>query len=124
MNIISLLILFLKKIFIGKKSCLFYPKKKEECTFATRHCFFSLSIQICSLINLMIIIALNLATGFIPFVNNSAHIGGFIAGFFLGFANSNSSAISICKQDVPSPRACRVSICIVHYRIRSLNCWV
>ncbi|TXG69326.1 hypothetical protein EZV62_004261 [Acer yangbiense] len=34
---------------------------------------------------LMFIIALNLALGFLPKVDNSAHIGGFLAGFFLGF---------------------------------------
>ncbi|KAK2651601.1 hypothetical protein Ddye_011457 [Dipteronia dyeriana] len=34
---------------------------------------------------LLFIIALNLALGFLPNVDNSAHIGGFLAGFFLGF---------------------------------------
>ncbi|KAH7565053.1 hypothetical protein ACOSQ2_021169 [Xanthoceras sorbifolium] len=34
---------------------------------------------------LLFIIALNLALGFLPRVDNSAHIGGFLAGFFLGF---------------------------------------
>ncbi|KAJ0076223.1 hypothetical protein Patl1_34494 [Pistacia atlantica] len=32
-----------------------------------------------------IVIALNLAAGFIPGVDNSAHMGGFISGFLLGF---------------------------------------
>ncbi|KAK9906220.1 hypothetical protein M0R45_002720 [Rubus argutus] len=38
-----------------------------------------------ALLILVVIIALNLAVGFIPNVDNSAHIGGFLAGFFLGF---------------------------------------
>lgn len=35
--------------------------------------------------SLILIIALNLAVGFVPHVDNSAHIGGFISGFLLGF---------------------------------------
>lgn len=31
------------------------------------------------------IIALSLAVGFVPGVDNSAHIGGFLSGFLLGF---------------------------------------
>ncbi|OIW15828.1 hypothetical protein TanjilG_04363 [Lupinus angustifolius] len=38
-----------------------------------------------ALISLVVIIGLNLAVGFLPHVDNSAHIGGFLAGFFLGF---------------------------------------
>ncbi|KAF7843269.1 RHOMBOID-like protein 5 [Senna tora] len=38
-----------------------------------------------TLFNLVIVIALNLAIGFLPGVDNSAHIGGFISGFLLGF---------------------------------------
>ncbi|KAJ3686744.1 hypothetical protein LUZ61_015908 [Rhynchospora tenuis] len=34
---------------------------------------------------LVIIIVINLAVGILPHVDNSAHIGGFISGFFLGF---------------------------------------
>lgn len=33
----------------------------------------------------MLIVGLNLAVGFLPHVDNSAHVGGFLAGFFLGF---------------------------------------
>lgn len=33
----------------------------------------------------MVIIAINLAVGILPFVDNFAHIGGFLAGFLLGF---------------------------------------
>ncbi|XP_023000373.1 RHOMBOID-like protein 5 isoform X1 [Cucurbita maxima] len=36
-------------------------------------------------ISLILIIALNLAVGFIPHIDNSAHIGGFVSGFLLGF---------------------------------------
>ncbi|KAK7325237.1 hypothetical protein VNO77_29396 [Canavalia gladiata] len=38
-----------------------------------------------ALTSLLIIIALNLGVGFLPHVDNSAHVGGFLAGFFLGF---------------------------------------
>ncbi|KAH0850751.1 hypothetical protein HID58_095276 [Brassica napus] len=38
-----------------------------------------------SLMTLILIIALNLSVGFLPRVDNSAHCGGFLAGFFLGF---------------------------------------
>ncbi|WJX70027.1 RHOMBOID-like protein 5 [Trifolium repens] len=38
-----------------------------------------------ALTSLLLIIGLNLAVGFLPHVDNSAHIGGFLAGFFLGF---------------------------------------
>ncbi|AES68133.2 putative rhomboid protease [Medicago truncatula] len=38
-----------------------------------------------ALTSLLLIIGLNLAVGFIPHVDNSAHIGGFLSGFFLGF---------------------------------------
>ncbi|GAV66014.1 Rhomboid domain-containing protein [Cephalotus follicularis] len=38
-----------------------------------------------ALLSLVIIIGLNLAVGFLPHVDNSAHIGGFLSGFLLGF---------------------------------------
>ncbi|KAL5575688.1 hypothetical protein UlMin_017387 [Ulmus minor] len=38
-----------------------------------------------ALFSLVIVIVLNLAFGLLPNVDNSAHIGGFIAGFLLGF---------------------------------------
>ncbi|KAK6251255.1 hypothetical protein SCA6_005260 [Theobroma cacao] len=38
-----------------------------------------------ALITLVIIIAINLAVGILPHVDNFAHIGGFFAGFLLGF---------------------------------------
>ncbi|XP_030968891.1 RHOMBOID-like protein 5 [Quercus lobata] len=38
-----------------------------------------------ALFSLVIIIGINLAVGFLPGVDNSAHIGGFISGFLLGF---------------------------------------
>ena len=33
----------------------------------------------------MVIIAINLAVGILPHVDNFAHIGGFLTGFLLGF---------------------------------------
>uniref|UniRef100_A0ACD5VKF7 Uncharacterized protein n=1 Tax=Avena sativa TaxID=4498 RepID=A0ACD5VKF7_AVESA len=38
-----------------------------------------------ALLTLVVIIALNLAVGILPHVDNFAHIGGFVSGFFLGF---------------------------------------
>ncbi|KAL5551790.1 hypothetical protein UlMin_001966 [Ulmus minor] len=38
-----------------------------------------------ALFTLIIIIAINLAVGILPHVDNFAHIGGFLAGFLLGF---------------------------------------
>lgn len=41
--------------------------------------------QAAALFSLLIIIAINLAVGILPQVDNFAHIGGFLAGFLLGF---------------------------------------
>ncbi|KAJ0048446.1 hypothetical protein Pint_16069 [Pistacia integerrima] len=38
-----------------------------------------------ALLTLVVIIAINLAVGILPHVDNFAHIGGFLSGFFLGF---------------------------------------
>ncbi|KAF9613503.1 hypothetical protein IFM89_008350 [Coptis chinensis] len=38
-----------------------------------------------ALLTLVLVIALNMAVGFIPNVDTSAHVGGFLSGFFLGF---------------------------------------
>ncbi|KDP22313.1 hypothetical protein JCGZ_26144 [Jatropha curcas] len=38
-----------------------------------------------ALLTLLVIIAINLAIGILPHVDNYAHIGGFLAGFLLGF---------------------------------------
>lgn len=38
-----------------------------------------------ALLSLVLIIAINLAVGILPHVDNFAHIGGFMSGFFLGF---------------------------------------
>ncbi|KAK7851223.1 rhomboid-like protein 5 [Quercus suber] len=43
------------------------------------------TVSCAALFSLVIIIAINLAVGFLPGVDNSAHIGGFISGFLLGF---------------------------------------
>ncbi|KAL8039373.1 hypothetical protein ABFX02_10G032700 [Erythranthe guttata] len=41
--------------------------------------------KVSALLTLVIIIAINLAVGILPHVDNFAHIGGFLSGFFLGF---------------------------------------
>ncbi|KAF5466726.1 hypothetical protein F2P56_016630 [Juglans regia] len=41
--------------------------------------------KLAALLTLVLIISLNLAVGFLPRVDNSAHIGGFLSGFLLGF---------------------------------------
>ena len=43
------------------------------------------NIQFAALLTLVMIIVINLAVGILPHVDNFAHIGGFVSGFFLGF---------------------------------------
>ncbi|CAL1401144.1 unnamed protein product [Linum trigynum] len=43
------------------------------------------SNKIAALLTLLVIIVINLAVGILPHVDNFAHIGGFLAGFLLGF---------------------------------------
>lgn len=43
------------------------------------------SSQVAALFTLVIIIAINLAVGILPHVDNFAHIGGFLSGLLLGF---------------------------------------
>ncbi|CAN0907540.1 RHOMBOID-like protein 2 [Linum grandiflorum] len=43
------------------------------------------SNKIAALVTLLVIIAINLAIGILPHVDNFAHIGGFLAGFLVGF---------------------------------------
>lgn len=42
-------------------------------------------LQAAALLTLVFIIAINLAVGILPHVDNFAHIGGFLSGFLLGF---------------------------------------
>ena len=42
-------------------------------------------LQAAALFTLLVMIAINLAVGILPHVDNFAHIGGFISGFLLGF---------------------------------------
>lgn len=44
-----------------------------------------LFFQAAALFTLVVIIAINLAVGILPHVDNFAHIGGFLSGFLLGF---------------------------------------
>lgn len=41
--------------------------------------------KVAALLTLVVIIAINLAVGILPHVDNFAHIGGFLSGFLLGF---------------------------------------
>jgi membrane associated rhomboid family serine protease len=41
--------------------------------------------KVAAVITLLFVIAVNLALGILPHVNNFAHIGGFLTGFLLGF---------------------------------------
>lgn len=41
--------------------------------------------KVAALVTLVVIIVINLAVGILPHVDNFAHIGGFLSGFFLGF---------------------------------------
>ncbi|GAB2233425.1 hypothetical protein Droror1_Dr00002648 [Drosera rotundifolia] len=41
--------------------------------------------KVAALLTLLFVVLLNLAVGTLPHVDNFAHIGGFLAGFFLGF---------------------------------------
>ena len=41
--------------------------------------------QFAALVTLVLVVALNLAVGILPHVDNFAHIGGFIVGFLSGF---------------------------------------
>ncbi|EEF28386.1 KOM, putative [Ricinus communis] len=41
--------------------------------------------KVAAFVTLLIIIAINLAVGILPHVDNFAHIGGFLSGFLLGF---------------------------------------
>ncbi|KAK4797903.1 hypothetical protein SAY86_030229 [Trapa natans] len=43
------------------------------------------SKKVATLVTLLAIIAVNLAVGILPHVDNFAHMGGFLSGFFLGF---------------------------------------
>jgi hypothetical protein len=41
--------------------------------------------QFAALLTLVMIIVINLAVGILPHVDNFAHLGGFVSGYFLGF---------------------------------------
>ncbi|GMH14285.1 hypothetical protein Nepgr_016126 [Nepenthes gracilis] len=63
-----------------------------------------------ALSTLLAVIALNLAVGFIPSVDSSAHIGGFLSGFLLGFIlliRPHSTPLNnrICIRFVEAPRS-------------------
>ncbi|MCD7472949.1 Retinoblastoma-like protein 1 [Datura stramonium] len=47
--------------------------------------------KVCALLTLLVIVAVNLAVGILPHVDNFAHIGGFLTGFLLGFSKYKAS---------------------------------
>lgn len=53
--------------------------------YASHLTFCLFVFQFAALLTLVFIIAINLAVGILPHVDNFAHIGGFISGFLLGF---------------------------------------
>ncbi|KAL6979169.1 hypothetical protein U1Q18_020836 [Sarracenia purpurea var. burkii] len=55
------------------------------CTWLHAGVFHVLANMFAALLTLVLIIAINLAVGILPHVDNFAHIGGFVTGFFLGF---------------------------------------
>jgi membrane associated rhomboid family serine protease len=58
-----------------------YPASRELFRFI----FQNLCLQAAAVLTLLFIIALNLAIGILPHVDNFSHIGGFATGFLLGF---------------------------------------
>ncbi|KAL1809681.1 hypothetical protein ACET3Z_026671 [Daucus carota] len=47
-----------------------------------------------ALITFVVIVAIHLAVGILPNVDNFAHLGGFIAGFLLGYTPTDTNAIN------------------------------
>lgn len=66
--------------------------------------------QLAAFVTLVIIIAINLAVGILPHVDNFAHIGGFLSGFLLGFVFLIRPQFGWVRQrytpsgDLPSPK--------------------
>ncbi|KAK6926991.1 Peptidase S54, rhomboid domain [Dillenia turbinata] len=59
--------------------------------------------KVAALLTLILIIAVNLAMGLIPGVDNFAHIGGFLTGFFLGFILLIRPQFRWIRQQHPPP---------------------
>jgi membrane associated rhomboid family serine protease len=74
--------IYLNKVLYNDIFFCFERRRKKNMTRDLKLCFL---LQCAALTSLLLIIGLNLAVGFLPHVDNSAHIGGFLAGFFLGF---------------------------------------
>ncbi|GJP46624.1 hypothetical protein CLOM_g5891 [Closterium sp. NIES-68] len=91
-----------------------------------------------ALMTLVVLIAINLAIGLLPYIDNFAHIGGCIAGFFLGFALlvkpqlgfidlrdssgvATATAIAVSGGD---PVTKKYSTCQVYTRIISGICFI
>lgn len=48
-------------------------------------CNLKIPFQCTALFTLLLVIGINMAVGAVPHVDSSAHIGGFVSGFLLGF---------------------------------------
>ncbi|XP_034692643.1 RHOMBOID-like protein 1 [Vitis riparia] len=59
--------------------------------------------KLAAFLTLVIIIAINLAVGILPHVDNFAHIGGFLSGFLLGFVFLIRPQFSWVSQKYASP---------------------
>ncbi|XP_078431336.1 RHOMBOID-like protein 1 isoform X2 [Wolffia australiana] len=56
-----------------------------------------------ALLTLLVIVAINLSVGIIPHVDSSAHVGGFVSGFLLGFVLLLRPQFGwISRRDIPA----------------------
>jgi uncharacterized membrane protein YkvI len=81
-------------------------------TCSIKWCGIPSYFQVAALLTLVFVIVVNLALGILPRVDNFAHIGGLISGFFLGFvvfirpqfAWLNQNRVAPGQQTAPAER--------------------
>jgi hypothetical protein len=86
-----------------------------------------------SLCTLIILVAVNLGLGLLPFVDNFAHIGGFLSGFLLGFLLLMKPQYGwMCHDELPlcievdlpvKTLAQSLSVCALHLIIPAKSGW-